>query len=113
MLQRSRVQCTRTPLALSLTPPNFPHALSGKAPSNRAAFPPAAQTVPGRFATGRECPIFLENQGKNGYIKLVRLPSGLSVGTAQTEKGGLAMRKIVFALFVAMALVLLLTSDVR
>lgn len=43
----------------------------------------------------------------------VRLPSGLSAGTAQTEKGGLAMRKIVFALFVAMALVLLLAANAR
>ena len=41
-----------------------------------------------------------------------RLPSGLRVGTAQTEKEGIAMRKIVFVLLVV-ALILLLASNAR
>ena len=41
------------------------------------------------------------------YTDAARLPSALSVGAAQTEKGGLAMRRLVFVLLVALALVLL------
>lgn len=37
----------------------------------------------------------------------------MRLGTAQTEKEGTAMRKLVFALLVAAALVLLLASDAR
>ena len=40
-------------------------------------------------------------------------PSGLCVGTAQTEKEGVAMRRLVLVLRVALAFVLLSVSNVR
>lgn len=41
---------------------------------------------------------------------LFRLPSGLCVGTAQTDKEGIAMRKLLFASLVALTLILLLAD---
>ena len=59
---------------------------------------------------GSESKFFIAAVQNLMYTIFARLPSVLCVGTAQKEKGGLAMRKFIF-LLIAVALVLLLTSD--
>ena len=58
----------------------------------------------------RKMPV-LRSSAKQTISCFARLPSGPCVGTAQTEKEGAAMRRRVFVLLVALALVLLLASD--
>ena len=76
--------------------------------------PTGAGSVPCRRSSGYAVTAskIVAEQGIGDYDKDARLPSVLSVGTAQTEKEGVAMRKLVFALLVV-ALVLLLASDAR